>query len=187
MYSTSDIRKNLKIKMDGNPWTVVEFLFVKPGKGTAFTRTKLKNLISGQVIERNFRSGEQLEPVEVEERNAQMLYAEGDTFHFMDTASYEQFHVERELIGKPAQWLMDNMEVSALFYEGRVVTVELPNFVEVDIAYCEPAVKGDTATNTTKEASLSTGTTVQVPLFIKPGERIRVDTRTDAYCSRVRD
>ena len=185
MYQTSDIRKNLKFKMDNQPWTVVEFLFVKPGKGTAFTRTKLKNLVTGQVIERNFRTGETLEPVDLEERTAQLMYGEGQTYHFMDMASYEQFEIDAELIGAKSKWLIEGMECSVLFYEGRVMTVDLPNFVELEISYCEPAVKGDTANNTTKEAELTTGAKVQVPLFVNQGDTVRVDTRTDEYVSRV--
>ena len=186
MYQTSDIRKNLKIKMDNQPWTVVEFLFVKPGKGTAFTRTKLKNLITGQVVEKNFRSGETLEPVDMENKTASMMYEDGDEFHLMDTTSYEQFTVSKGQIGSSAKWIIENMVLDVLFYEGRIVAVELPNFVELDIVYCEPAVKGDTATNTTKEAEVSTGAKVQVPLFINNGERIRIDTRNGDYHGRVK-
>lgn len=185
MYQTSDIRKNLKIKRDGAPWTVVEFLFVKPGKGTAFTRTKLKNLITGQVVEKNFRSGETLEPVDLNQVNATMMYTDGDDFHFMDTDTYEQFAVNKDLIGNGAKWLSENMVVGLLFYEGRVVSADLPNFVELEIVYCEPAVKGDTATNTTKEAEVSTGAKVGVPLFMTQGEVIKIDTRTNEYAGRV--
>ena len=186
MYQSSDIRKNLKFKMDGQPWTVVEFQFVKPGKGTAFTRTKMKNLITGQVVERTFRSGETLESVDLQHRTASMMYQDGDDFHFMDTDTYEQFPIGKSVIGSSAKWVIENMEVELLFYEGRVVTIELPNFVEMEIAYCEPAVKGDTATNTTKEAELATGAKVQVPLFINQSEKIRIDTRTGDYAGRVK-
>ena len=186
MYQTSDIRKNLKIKMDGAPWIVVDFQFVKPGKGVAFTRTKLKNMITGQVVEKTFRTGDSLESVDLEVKKATMMYAEGDTFNFMDLGDYEQFPVTREQIGEGARWLIDNMECELLFYEGRVVTVDLPNFVDVEVTYCEPAVKGDTATNTTKAATVSSGGTVQVPLFVAQGEKIRIDTRTSAYVSRVK-
>jgi elongation factor P len=185
MYQTSDIRKNLKIKMDGAPWTVVDFLFVKPGKGTAFTRTKLKNLITGQVVEKNIRTGENLESVDLLNSTATMMYLEGDVFNFMDTSSYEQFAIHKDIIGSSGGWLLENMEVELLFYEGRVVSINLPNFVEMEIVYCEPAVKGDTATNTTKEAELSTGVKIGVPLFITQGETIRIDTRTGEYGGRV--
>jgi elongation factor P len=185
MYSTSDIKKNLKIKMDNAPWTVVEFLFVKPGKGTAFTRTKLKNLITGQVVDRNLRSGEQLEPADFERRNATMMYQDGDDFYFMDQENYEQFPVTTEALGEAAKWLLDEMKVELCFYEGRVVTVDIANHIDVKITYCEPAVKGNTATNATKPATVANGATVQVPLFISDGEVIKVDTRTGDYCGRV--
>lgn len=186
MYQTSDIRKNLKVKIDGAPWTVVEFQFVKPGKGTAFTRTKFKNLITGQVVERNIRSGETLEPVELTQRTATLMYKDGDDFHFMDSSTYEQFPVTLEALGDTANWIIEEMPVDLLFYEGKCVSVEIPNFVEVEIIHCEPGVKGDTATNATKPATIVTGATVQVPLFINEGERIRVDTRTAAYQGRVK-
>ncbi|MFT7580839.1 MAG: elongation factor P [Myxococcota bacterium] len=185
MYQTSDIKKGLKIKMDGTPWNVIEFLFVKPGKGTAFTRTKLKNLVTGRVIDRNFRSGETLEPVDVEHRTGMFMYNDGQDFIFMDTDSYEQFPVSAEAIGNDADFLLENSEADLLFFEGRPITIGLPNFVEVEITYCEPAVKGDTATNTTKAATIATGAQVQVPLFIEDGTVIKIDTRTREYCGRV--
>ncbi len=184
-YQTSDIRKGLKVKIDNAPWTIVEFLFVKPGKGTAFTRTKFKNMITGQVVERNIRSGDTLDPVDVVSKGMEMLYRDGDDFIFMDTESYEQTPIPSDTIGPRAQWLLENMKCDVLFYEGRVIDVDLPNFVVADIVYTEPAVKGDTATNTTKEAEVSTGGKVQVPLFISQGETIKVDTRTGDYAGRV--
>ena len=185
MYQTSDIKKGLKFKMDGAPWNVVEFQFVKPGKGTAFTRTKMKNLLTGQVVERNFRTGETFEPVDVETRTAQYMYKEGDYFYFMDGESYEQFPVGGESMGDNAKWLTDNMPCEILFYEGRAITVDVPNFIELEITYCEPAVKGDTANNATKTATLSTGATVQVPLFVEQGTVIRIDTRSSEYVGRI--
>lgn len=184
-YSTSDIRKNLKVKMDNAPWTIIEFQFVKPGKGTAFTRTKFKNLMTGQIVEKNIRSGDSLEPVDVEIKEMEMLYQDGKDFVFMDTESYEQMPISSATIGDRYQWLLENMKCDVLFYEGRVIACELPNFIEVAITYTEPAVKGDTATNTTKEAEVATGGKVQVPLFIADGEIIKVDTRTGAYSGRV--
>ena len=186
MYQTSDIRKNLKFKLDGAPWTVVEFQFVKPGKGTAFTRTKLKNLITGQVLDRTFRTGEKLEPVVLDMKKTSLMYTEGDDFHFMDSETYEQFMVGRDALGDLAKWMLENMQIDLLFYEGRPVSVEIPNFVELEITYSEPAVKGDTANNTTKPATVSTGAIVQVPLFVGEGETIRIDTRTGEYVGRVK-
>lgn len=185
MYQTSDIKKGLKFKMDGSPWNVVEFQFVKPGKGTAFTRTKLKNLLTGQVIERNFRTGETFEPVDVETRTANFMYIDGEHFFFMDGESYEQFAVGETAMGDSYKWLVDNMPCDILFYEGRAITVDVPNFVELEITYCEPAVKGDTANNATKTATLSTGATVQVPLFVEQNTVIKIDTRTGEYQGRV--
>jgi len=186
MYQTSDIKKNLKIKMDGHPWTVVEFQFVKPGKGTAFTRTKFKNLITGQVIERNIRSGDTLEPADLEHKTANLMYQDGDDYFFMDNETYEQFPVAAEVLGESAKWLVDNMKADLLFYEGRPVSVDIENHVVLEITYCEPGVKGDTATNATKPATVSTGATVNVPLFIENGEVIKIDTRTGDYLGRVK-
>ncbi|MGB0588970.1 MAG: elongation factor P [Myxococcota bacterium] len=186
MYQTSDIKKNLKIKMDGYPWTVVEFQFVKPGKGTAFTRTKFKNLITGQVIERNIRSGETLEPADLEHKTANLMYQDGEDYFFMDNETYEQFPVSTEVLGESAKWLVDNMKADLLFYEGRPVSVDIENHVELEITYCEPGVKGDTATNATKPATVSTGATVNVPLFVESGEVIKIDTRTGDYLGRVK-
>lgn len=185
MYQTSDIKKGLKFKMDGAPWNVIEFQFVKPGKGTAFTRTKMKNLLTGQVLERNFRTGETFEPVDVETRTASFVYRDGDLFHFMDGETYEQFPVSEATMGDAAKWLEDNMECQILFYEKRPITVDVPNFVELEITYCEPAVKGDTANNATKTATVSTGATVQVPLFVEQNTVIRIDTRTSEYVGRI--
>jgi len=185
MYQTSDIKKGLKFKMDGAPWNVVEFQFVKPGKGTAFTRTKMKNLLTGQVVEKNFRTGETFEPVDVETRSANYMYQDADMFFFMDGETYEQFPVTEAAMGDNAKWLVDNMECNILFYEGRAITVDVPNFVELEITYCEPAVKGDTANNATKTATLATGATVQVPLFVEQNTVIKIDTRTGEYQGRV--
>jgi elongation factor P len=185
MYDTSDIRKGLKVLMDGNPFTVVEFQFVKPGKGSAFTRTKFKNLLTGSVIEKNIRSGEKLEPANVEERGMQFLYKEGDDFVFMDQSNYEQVTIAAEIIGDDGDLMMDNLECQVLFFNERAVGVSLPNFIVVEITATEPGVKGDTATNVTKPATIETGAEVQVPLFINQGDTIKVDTREKKYVERV--
>jgi elongation factor P len=185
MYDTSDIRKGLKVLIDGNPYTIIEFQFVKPGKGAAFTRTRFKNLLSGAVIERNIRSGEKLEAANVEEKSMQFLYREGEEFVFMDNSSYEQTHVGGETIGDDWKFLKDNLECSVLFFNERPVGVTLPTFVAVKITKCEPGVRGDTSGNVTKPATIETGAEVQVPLFIKEGESIRIDTRIGAYVERV--
>jgi elongation factor P len=185
MYETSDIRKGLKVLMDGQPYTVIEFQFVKPGKGSAFTRTKFKNLLTGGVVEKNIRSGEKLEPANVEERTMQFLYREGDQFVFMDQQNYEQTHVNADVIGDEWQFLKDNLDCQVLFFNERPVGVTLPTFVNLRITKCEPGVRGDTSGNVTKPATVETGGIVQVPLFVKEGETIRVDTRTGEYVERV--
>jgi len=186
VYETSDIKKGLKVQIDNSPYTVVEFQFVKPGKGQAFTRTKLKNLLTGNVIERTFKSGEKLAPADVEERQMQFLYKEGDMFVFMDTSNYEQIQLAPELIGDDQYYLIDGTMVDVLFVSGRASGVKPPNFVELLVTSTEPGFKGDTSSNTTKGAIMETGLEVQVPLFIEQGETLKIDTRTNGYVERVR-
>jgi elongation factor P len=186
MYDTSDIRKGLKVLIDGNPYTVVEFQFIKPGKGAAFTRTKFKNLLSGAVIERNIRSGEKLEPANVEEREMQFLYREGEDLVFMDQKNYEQVHVAADLIGEPADLMKDNLPCSVLFFNERPVDVSLPTFVFLEVTASEPGVRGDTSGNVTKPATLETGAVVNVPIFINIGDMLKIDTRTHQYVERVK-
>ncbi len=186
MYKTSDIRKGLKIEMDNAPWTVVEFMFVKPGKGTAFTRTKLKNLITGSVIDRTWRTGDSLTPADVEEWDMQYLYNDGTSYYFMNTESFEQLEISAKVLGDTAKWLVDEMICPVLLYKNRPVTVELPNFVEMQIEYCEPAVRGNTAQGASKTAELTSGARIQVPLFVESKSWIKIDTRTGSYVERVR-
>lgn len=186
MYQTSDIRKGLKIEVDGAPYTVVEFLFVKPGKGCAFTRTKLKNLITGNVLDRTYKTGETLEEANVEEHSMQYLYNDGTDYHFMNLEDFSQVAIPTDTLGDTTKFLVEEMEITALFYNGTPVNIDLPNFVELEITYCEPGVKGNTAQGATKTATLSTGAEVQVPLFIEQGEILKIDTRTGEYVSRVR-
>lgn len=186
MYQTSDIRKGLKIEMDGSPWIVVDFLFVKPGKGTAFTRTKLKNLLSGNVVDRTWRTGETLQEADVTEATMQYLYPEGDVLVFMNLEDFNQIPVPRQVLGNTIGFLLEQAEVQVLFYKGTPVSVDLPNFIEAEITYCEPGIKGNTATGATKEATLSTGATIQVPLFVENGTWVKVDTRTGSYVERVK-
>src|SRR5262244_3081768 len=185
MYDTSDLRKGLKILVDGDPYIVIEAQFVKPGKGAAFTRTKMKNLLTGAVIERNIRSGEKLEPAAVEERGMQYLYKEGEAFVFMDNASYEQMHIQKDVLAEAADFLKDNTNVQVLLFNERPIGITLPNFVDLRIVKSDPAVRGDTATNVTKPATLETGAVVQVPLFVNEGDRIKVDPRERRYISRA--
>jgi len=184
-YDTSDIRKGLKVMMDGSPWVVIEFQFVKPGKGTAFTRTKLRNLLTGSVLERNFRSGEKFEPADVEVKNMQYLYKEGDGFVFMDTSTFDQVIVQAVTLGEDASFLPEQTVVDVLFFQGRSVGVTLPNFIEQPVLETDPGFRGDTATGVTKPAKISTGASVNVPLFINVGDIIKIDTRTGQYLERV--
>ena len=147
MYDTSDIRKGLKVLMDGNPFTVVEFQFVKPGKGAAFTRTKFKNLLTGAVIEKNIRSGEKLEPANVEEKTMQYLYAEGEDFVFMDSDTYEQVTITKDVVGDDSDFLQDNLECAVLFFNERAVGVQLPTFLVAEIIETEPGARGDSTGN----------------------------------------
>jgi elongation factor P len=185
MYDTSDIRKGLKIMIDGSPFTVVEFQFVKPGKGAAFTRTKMKNLLTGAVLERNLRSGDKLEPADVETKTMQYLYADADSFIFMDTTTYDQVQIPKETVGDTARFMPENINVEVLFFNGRAVGVTLPNFIEQTVMEAEPGFRGDTATGATKPAKISTGASVNVPLFISVGDIIKIDTRTGEYLERV--
>jgi len=186
MYQTSDIRNGLKIELDGQPWAVTYFQFVKPGKGTAFTRTKLKSLLTGNVVERTFRTGESLAPADIEEREMQYLYDDGEGFVFMDLESFDQLPIEHKVLGDTARFLVEEMVCPVLFYKGNPVSAELPNFVELEVTYTEPAVRGNTAQGAKKMATVTTGAEVQVPLFLETGEVIKIDTRTGEYVERVK-
>jgi elongation factor P len=185
MYDTSDIRKGLKIMLDGSPYTVVEFQFVKPGKGAAFTRTKMKNLLSGGVIERNLRSGDKLEPANVEVKTMQYLYRDADSCVFMDTTTYDQVNIPVTTVGESTAFMPENINVEVLFFNDRAVGVTLPNFIEQAITETEPGFKGDTSTGATKPAKISTGAQVNVPLFINAGDVVKIDTRTGEYIERL--
>jgi elongation factor P len=182
---TSQFRNGLKIELDGEPYVIIFFQHVKPGKGGAFVRTKVRNLKTGKVLDRRFRSGERVEEADVEERRMQFLYLDGDQLVFMDNDSYEQTPFSAEQVGDARKFLKENLDVDVVFWRGRPINIELPNFIEARITQCEPGEKGDTASNVTKPAVLETGAVVQVPLFIKEGEAIRVDTRTGEYVERV--
>ncbi len=186
MYDTSDIRKNLKIILDGAPCVVVEFQFVKPGKGQAFTRTKLRNMLTGNILERTFKQGEKFEKADMEERQQQFLYPEGDKFVFMDTKSYDQLYLSGEQLGDARVFIQDGMMVDVLFWNERPIGVTPPTFVELKVVETEPGFKGDTSTNTLKPAKMETGATVGVPLFVNEGDMIRIDTRTGEYVERVK-
>lgn len=185
MISVNDLRTGITIEVDGEPYSVIEFMHVKPGKGAAFVRTKLRNLRSGNISDRTFRGGERVSRARVENREMQYLYNSGDEFYFMDTGSYEQITLERNQLGDAPDYMKENDTIIIQFYEGDPVGVDLPASVELEITYTEPGFKGDTATGGTKPATLETGKVIQVPLFIEPGTRVKVDTRSGEYISRV--
>lgn len=185
MISTNDFKTGLTIELDGEIYMVVDFMHVKPGKGAAFVRSKLKNVKTGQVLEKTFRAGEKVPRAHLERKQMQYLYNSGDLYYFMDTQTYEQIPLQADLLEEAIKYLKENMEVMVLFYEGSAIGIELPTYVELKVVETEPGFKGDTATGGTKPATLETGTVVQVPLFIEIGDILRIDTRTGEYLSRV--
>jgi elongation factor P len=186
MYSTAEFKKGLKVEIDGVPYTIVDFQHVKPGKGGAFVRTKLKSLLTGRVLDQTFRSGEKVKKPDLMERDMQYLYSETDRYCMMDNETYEQIMLTEEQVGDARLYLTENMNVNILFFNQQPVGVELPLFVELEVTQAEPGVKGDTASGGTKPATLESGVTIQVPLFIGEGDRVKVDTRTGSYIERVK-
>ena len=185
MIGTNQFKNGLAIKLDDIPYLIVEFQHVKPGKGGAFVRTKLKNLKNGAVIERTFRSGEKVEDVYLEEKKLLFSYRDHDFYHFFDESTYEQTIIDSHLLGDSVNFLRENTQVTTLICDGKIIGVNVPNFVELKIAYTEPGFKGDTAQGGYKTAKLETGLEVQVPLFLNTGDMVRIDTRTKAYMGRV--
>jgi len=185
MYDTSEIRKGLKIEMDGDVYSVVEFLHVKPGKGGAFIRTKLKSLSRGAVVEKTFRSGEKLGKPDLEEKRMQYLYSSEDQYCFMDAETYEQTFLTEDQLGGSREFLKENITIDVLYHNNKPIAVELPTFVELAISETEPGEKGDTVSGGTKAATLETGAVIQVPLFLNTGDVVKVDTRTGEYVERV--
>lgn len=182
---TSDIRKGLKMMVDSQPYVVTDFQFVKPGKGSAFTRVKIKNLISGAVLERTYKQGEKLEPADLELRQLQYLYPDSADYVFVDPSTGEQTTVNGEKVGDSSRWLSDGMNVDVVFFGGQPISVDLPPHVVLQIVSSEPGVKGDTASGATKPATLSTGAVVNVPLFVQEGEWVKVSTAEGIYLERV--
>ena len=185
MISTNDFRTGVTVEIDGQPWVVVDFQHVKPGKGSAFVRAKIKNVITGAVLERTFNAGEKLPRAHIERREAQYLYSVDEDFTFMDVTTYEQTTVSKDTLGDGVLYLKENTNVYIMTYEGRVIGVEIPNFVELKVVDTDPGFKGDTATGGTKPATLEAGAVVKVPLFINIGDVLKVDTRTGEYIERV--
>ncbi|HCJ11333.1 MAG TPA: elongation factor P [Clostridiales bacterium] len=185
MISTNDFKTGVTVELDGEVWQVIEFQHVKPGKGSAFVRSKLKNLETGAVVERTFRAGEKLRRAHLDRREVQYLYSSGDEYVFMDTETYEQLSLTEEQLGDGKLYLVENMNIYVVSHEGRLIGVEMPNSVELKVVETDPGLRGDTASGGTKPARLETGLVVQVPLFIEEGDVIRVDTRTGLYIERV--
>ena len=185
MISVNDFKTGVTVELEGQVYQVVDFQHVKPGKGAAFVRAKLKNVKSGGVVEKTFRGGEKLHRAHLDKRGMQYLYMDGDGYVFMDNENYEQITVSKIDIGEGVKWLMENMTIQILMYDDAVMGVELPNFVELLVVDTEPGVKGDTATGASKAAKLESGASVQVPLFINTGDRLRIDTRTSEYMERA--
>ena len=185
MYQLSDFRKGLKILHNGDPYVVIDFQHVKPGKGNQFTRTKMRQLLTGTLVERTFRSGEKFEVPDVENRDMNFLYSDDGGFHFMDQATYDQISMSSDDVGDNSNYLTENLQVSVLFYNGRAVDIELPNTVQLKVAQTDPGLKGNTVTGGTKPATMETGASVQVPLHINEGDLLKIDTREGTYVERV--
>lgn len=185
MASTADFRSGMVIDLDGTAFRIVEFQHVKPGKGGAFVRTKLKNVLSGAVVDKTFRAGEKMEEVRLEVRETQFLYSDADFFHFMDMETYEQFSMSAELVGQTSRFIKESSLVKVLTREGQPFLIELPTHVILSVMETEPGMRGDTAQGATKPAKLETGLVVTVPLFIEVGDRLKIDTRTGDYIERA--
>ncbi|MFZ5870159.1 MAG: elongation factor P [Actinomycetota bacterium] len=187
MATTNDLKNGMVLNLDGQLWSVVEFQHVKPGKGGAFVRTKLKNVLSGKVVDKTFNAGTKVDTATVDKRDMQYLYKDGDDFVFMDTKDYEQIHVPAATVGDAANFLLENQTAVVGIHEGTPLYVELPASVVLEVTYTEPGLQGDRSTGGTKPATLETGYEIQVPLFLESNTKVKVDTRTGEYLGRVND
>lgn len=187
MATSNDLKNGLVLNIDGQLWTVIEFQHVKPGKGPAFVRTKLKNVISGKVVDKTFNAGVSVETADVDKRDMQYLYREGDNWVFMDLKSFDQYSLPNDLVGDNAQWMLENQEAIVAIYENNPIYLELPANVELTITYTEPGLQGDRSSAGSKPATLETGAEIKVPLFIENGTKIKVDTRDGSYLGRVNE
>jgi elongation factor P len=185
LIAAGDFRKGVTIEVDGQVFTVVDFMHVKPGKGAAFVRTKLKNVMTGAVIEKTFSPTEKFEEAVIERREMQYLYNDGELYYFMDTETYEQIPLNYDKVEDAIKYIKENMIVTVKFYKGEAFSVEPPTFVELEVVETEPGFRGDTATGGSKPATVETGAVIQVPLFINVGDKIKIDTRTGEYLERV--
>ena len=186
-YNTSQFRKGLKVQLDGDPYLMIECNFVKPGKGQALYKCKLRNLIRNTILDRTYKSGDSLEAADIEEIQCQYLYRQGEQFFFMDNESYEQYEIPMATVDEAWQYLKEGMKVSILLFNGRPIGITPPNHVVLKVEYCEPAVRGNTATNVTKAAKVETGAEMSVPNFVETGDLIKIDTRTGEYIERVKE
>jgi elongation factor P len=186
-YNTNEFRGGLKLMLDGDPCTIIENEFVKPGKGQAFSRVKLRNLKTGRVLEKTFKSGDTVEAADVMDRNLDYLYSDGEFWHFMDPESFEQYQADTNAMGESTKWIKEQDNCMVTLWNGTPIAVEAPNFVVLEITETDPGLKGDTSGGGGKPATLETGAVVRVPLFIQVGEKIKVDTRSGEYVSRAKD
>jgi len=187
MYNASDLRKGLKLQLDKEPYVIIDFQFSKPGKGQSLYRCKLRNMISGVIIDRTYRSGDTFETANLEERKMQYLYSQENEYHFMDMENYEQSMLTAEQVGDAKNYLIDNLEVDMLFFESTPIEITLSNFVNLQVTKADPWVKGDSVSGDSKPVTLETGYILRVPPFIEEGIKITVDTRTGAYVTRVKE
>lgn len=186
MYETSDFKKGLYIEFEGVPFQIVDFQHVKPGKGNAFTRTRMRNLLNNNVQEKTFKSGERVGEPNLERKTMQFLYKDQSGYQFMDLGAYEQTHFDADTIGDYKNFLLENLEIEVLYFKGKPIGLQLPTFVNLKITYCEPGVKGDTASGGSKPATMETGLIVNVPFHIKQGDVLKIDTRTGEYVEKVK-
>ncbi len=184
--TAGELRKGAKLEIDGDPYLIVDFEFSKPGKGQALYRCRLRNMITGAQFDRTYRSGDKFTAADLEEQEMQYLYNDGEKYHFMNTSNYEQIEMSPEQVGDAINFITENLNVNVLLFQGGPIGLTLPNFVELHIAKSDPGIKGDTASGSTKPATLETGYVVQVPLFVEEGEMVRIDTRTGQYVERVK-
>ena len=184
-YNTSEFRKGLKVQLEGEPYLMVEMDFMKPGKGQAVYRTKLKSLISGRLIDKSYRSGDSLEAADIDEISVQYLYQDANSYHFMDPESFEQYELSKDQVGDVAKWLVEEMLCEVVFWNGSAITVTPPNFVDLTVSYTEPGAKGNSTGNVQKPATLVTGAEISVPIFINVDDVVRIDTRNGSYVERV--
>jgi elongation factor P len=185
MATTNDLKNGMTLNLDGQLWNVIEFQHVKPGKGGAFVRTKMRSVLSGKVVEKTFNAGVKVEVASVEKRDMQFLYRDGEDFMFMDSTNYDQISISKQTVGDAVNYLLENADAIVAMHEGNPLFIELPASVELVVTYTEPGLQGDRSSGGTKPATVETGITVQVPLFIKQDEKILVDTRTGAYLGRA--